>query len=321
MTNSRNVFLTSSAPVPIDRPFTSSWAKAQGVNPRRLRAWVDAGVLVSPIHGVLRAAQLPDSLGLRVECLRLVVPEDAVVTDRTAAWLHGAPMVLAPNSHLQVPAVDLFMLPGGRIRRGVVRSGQRELFASEIEEIAGIRVTTRLRTMCDLGMKLPRKQAFAAMCMLLKTCSFTVDDLRRHIDARFRGHRWVRQLRFLTLHLDPRFESPGECILAIIWIETPGLPAFEPQWEVSGPDGGFRLDLAVPELFYAAEYYGAEFHGEEQTAADEDRIAWLEKSDGWKFGIFEAVDVRGDGKLASDRLFRDIADARRTFGSRRRLVL
>jgi hypothetical protein len=313
--------LTTSAPVPIDRPFTSSWAKAQGLDPRQLRAWVQAGLLLSPVHGVLYAAQVPDCVDLRLACLRLVVPDHAVVTDRTAAWVHGAPMVLAPDSHLQVPAVDMFLLPGGRIRRGVVRSGQRELFAAEIEEIEGVRVTTRLRTMCDLGMNLPRKQAFAAMCMLLKVCDFTLDDIRSQADVRFIGHRWVRQLRVLVRWLDPRFESPGECVLAIIWIETPGLPAFEPQWTVQGPTGVFRLDLAVPELFYAAEYDGAEFHSEEQTGADESRRSWLEQSEGWQFGVFGAADVRGTGKTASDRLFLDLAQARRTVASRRRVVL
>src|SRR4029077_21140615 len=114
-------------------PFTSSWARAQGVDPRLLRAWVRAGFLVAPVHWVLHATQLADTLELRLSCLRLVVPEDAVVTDRTAAWLHGAPMVLQPHAHRQVPPVDLFLLPGGRIRRSVARSGQRELFASEIE--------------------------------------------------------------------------------------------------------------------------------------------------------------------------------------------
>jgi hypothetical protein len=313
-------FLDNSAPVPIDGPFTSAWAKAGGVDPRRLRAWLDAGLLVSPIHGVMYAAQLRDTLDLRLACLRLVVPEHAVVTDRTAAWLHGAPMALAPNSHLEVPPVDLFLLPGGRIRRGVVRSGQRELFSSEITEVGGIRVTTTLRTICDLGMKLPRKQAFAAMCMLLKVCDFTVDDIRRQADIRFRGHRWVRQLRFLIPLLDPRFESPGECLLAIIWIETPGLPAFEPQWEVSTPHGEFRLDLAVPGLLYAAEYNGAEFHGPDRLADDEDRRDELERFGGWQFGIFEAVDVRGDGKRASDRLMAEIPEARRTYAARRRVV-
>ena len=314
-------FLDESAPVPIDRPFTSAWAKVNGVDRRRLRAWLDAGLLVSPVHGVMYAAQLPDTLDLRLECLRLVVPEHAVVTDRTAAWLHGAPMVLAPNSHLEVPPVDLFLLPGGRLRRAVVRSGQRELFASEITDVGGIRVTTPLRTICDLGMKLPRKQAFAAMCMFLKVCDFIQDDIRLEADTRFRGHRYVRQLRFLVPLLDPRFESPGECILAIIWIETPGLPAFEPQWKVSTPQGEFRLDLAVPGLLYAAEYNGAEFHGPDQEADDEVRREQLQLFGGWQFGVFDAVDVRGDGKRASDRLFTELAEARRTYATRRRVVM
>jgi hypothetical protein len=273
------------------------------------------------VHGVLYAAQLRDSLELRIECLRLVVPDHAVVTDRTAAWVHGAPMVLEPNAHLRVPRVDLFLLPGGRIRREVVRSGQRDLRPTEIEVIGGLRVTRPLRTMCDLGMKLPRRQAFAAMCSMLKVVDFTVDDISREADGRFKGHRWVRQLRALTPLCDSRFESPGECNLALIWHGTPGLPPFEPQLRVQGPDGFFFLDFAVPELGYAAEYDGAEFHGPGQRAADDARRTWLSENDGWAFGIFGAVDVRGSGQLASDRLLRDIADARRTWSTRRRVVI
>ncbi|HEX3931262.1 MAG TPA: hypothetical protein VHW64_11175 [Nocardioides sp.] len=321
MNPTARAFLSESAPVPIDRPFTSSWAKAHGVDRRRLRGWVEAGLLISPVHGVLYAAQLPDSLDLRLACLRLVVPEHAVVTDRTAAWLHGAPMVLEPGANLQVPRVDLFLPPGGRIRRGVVRSGQRELFASEIEELEGIRVTTQLRTMCDLGMKLPRKQAFGAMCMLLKVCDVTLEDLKHEAAVRFKGHRWVRQLRILIPLCDPRFGSPGECVLAIIWIETPGLPAFEPQWEVRGPFGHYRLDLAVPDLLYAGEYQGEEWHGEDRVEADRERCGWLERSEGWQIGYFYAVDVHGDGKRASDRLLVETAEARRTYASRRRVVI
>ncbi len=313
-------FLTSSAPVPVDRPFTSSWARANGVDSRRLRAWVRSGLLQNPIHGVLYAAQLTDCLALRIECLRLVAPADAVVTDRTAAWLHGAPMVLEPNSHLHVPRVDLFLLPGGRIRRVPVRSGQRELLAGEIEEIEGVRVTTRLRTMCDLGMKLPRRQAFAAMCSMLRIADFDLDDVRQQAEIRFKGHRWVRQLRALIPLCDPRFESPGECVLVLIWYDTPGLPAFEPQFRVPGPHGVFRLDLAVPGLRYAAEYDGAEFHGPDRVAADSERRSWLTDHDGWSFSVFVADDVRGTGQIASDRLLRDVADARRTFASRRRVV-
>jgi hypothetical protein len=317
----RAAFLTSSAPVPIDRPFTTRWARAEGIDPRTLRAWLRAGLLVSPVHGVMHAASLADGLGLRLACLRLVVPEDAVVTDRTAAWLHGAPMVLEPQAHRRVPPVDMFLLPGGRIRRSVARSGQRELLASEIMEVGGLRVTTPLRTVCDLGMKLPRRQAFAAMCALMKVSDFTRDDMRRQADVRFRGHRWVRQLRLLIPLCDPRFGSPGECILALIWVETPGLPPFEPQWRVDGPRGSFYLDLAVPGLLYAAEYDGEEFHGPRQQGADEARRTWLTETLGWRVGVFVAADLSGSGQRASDRLMQEIAEARRTFPARRRVVL
>ena len=314
-------FLAPDAGVPLDRPFTTSWARAQGVDSRRLRAWRQAGLLLSPVHGVWYAAQLADDLALRLACLRLVVPEHAVVTDRTAAWLHGAERVLRPNAHLAVPPVDLFLLPGGRLRRDVTRSGQRDLLTDEIELIDGIRVTTKLRTTCDLGRHLPRRQAFAAMCAMLQVADFVVEDLQRQAEIRFRGHRWVRQLRGLIPLCDPRFASPGECALALIWHDTPGLPPFEPQVPAPAPHGFFYLDLGVPDLLYGAEYDGAEFHGADRAAADAARRTWLTEQAGWMLSVFVAEDVRGTGRCASERLQRDIAEARRNFGVRSRRVV
>ena len=103
-------------------------------------------------------------------------------------------------------------------------------------------------------------------------------------------------------------------MLALIWHETPGLPPFEPQWPVDGPDGFFYLDLAVPGLRYAAEYDGAEFHGPDQRRPTR-RGVLAGETDGWPFGVFVAEDVAGTGQTASDRLLRDIADARRTFAA------
>ena len=128
----------------------------------------------------------------------------------TAGWGHPSAMVWEPHAHRQVPRVDMFLLPGGRLRRPVVRSGQRELF--------------------------------------------------------------------------------------------------------------FYLDLAVPGLRCAAEYDGEDFHGPERLPADLSRRAWLTEHDRWRFGIFVAADVRGDGQIASERLVRDIGEARRTFALRRRVV-
>jgi hypothetical protein len=308
--------LNSQSVLPIDRPFTRRSALGVGVTDNELARLRRLGLLVSPLRGVFHAAQLPQNLGLRIDCLQLVVPTDAVVTDRTAGWLHGAPMILAPNSHLEVPRVDMFRRPGHRIRQPIAASGQRELFENEVVEVEGIRATSKLRTACDLGRKLPRRQAFAALCSMMKVADFDLPDLCEQADHRFVGHRWVRQLRELIPKVDPRLESPGECNLALIWHDTPGLPGFEPQWPVRGPRGWFYLDLAVPSLRYAAEYDGRQWHGEERQEADLERREWLKETQGWMFGIFVDDDVRGTGQSASDRLLYDVLEARRTLGAR-----
>ena len=76
---------------------------------------------MSPVRGVYHAAQLADGLELRIACLRLVVPEDAVITDRTAGWLHGAPMILAPNDHLASRRCRSSGSPGYRLRNAARR--------------------------------------------------------------------------------------------------------------------------------------------------------------------------------------------------------
>ena len=126
------------------------------------------------------------------------------------------------------------------------------LLPTEIVDLDGLRVTSKLRTICDLGMQLPRRPAFAAMCMMMKIADFTLADIRRQADTRFKGYRWVNQLRSLAPHVQPRLDSPGECWLALCWLDEVTLLDYEPQFEVPGPGGSYYLDLAVPELRYAA---------------------------------------------------------------------
>jgi hypothetical protein len=289
------------------------------VSGRTIARLVREGLLLNPIHGVLHAAQLPDGLALRVACVRLVVPEDAIVTDRTAGWLHGAPMVLAPNDHLRVPTVDMFRPdPGYRLRGRGVRSGERSLLPDEIVEVDGIRVTSTLRTTCDLGMLLPRVHAFAGMCSMMKVADFDRSFLADQANRRFKGYRWVRQLRDLEPRVDDRFQSPGECALALRWDDHGNLPPYEPQFEVAGPGGScYFLDLACLGLPYAAEYDGPRWHGLERTDADADRRTWMaEHGERWIIDVFVAADVYGPGQRAGDRLMAGIARARRQFGAR-----
>ena len=121
-------FLDETFPLPLDAPFTSSQALAEGVRPNLLTELCRLGLLRRPVKGVYVVSQLGDSVELRARALRLVVPEDCVICDRHAGWLHGAEMVLAPNEHVELRPVSVFRPAGmGRLRNGLTDSGERNL--------------------------------------------------------------------------------------------------------------------------------------------------------------------------------------------------
>src|SRR3954451_138379 len=133
-------------------PFRFCQALAAGVSRARLRTMVQRGAVRRLIPSVYVAASTRDSLSLRLHALSLVVPPDAVVTDESAGWLHGAEMVLAAGRPGDVPPVTIFQrTPGLRLRNGVCASGERHLAARDVEMVGALRVTTPLRTACDLG--------------------------------------------------------------------------------------------------------------------------------------------------------------------------
>ena len=303
-------WLTTDCNLPVDRPFTRAEALRAGVARPQLREWELAGLLVRPLRGVYHASQLVDGLELRLQCLRLVVPEDCVVTDRTAAWLLGAPMALAPGDHLVVPAVSMFRPPGYRLRNDLTSSGERCLAPSDVLEIDGLRVTTPLRTACDLGRLLHRDQAFAAMDCLLRLGSFTVSDLVGEFD-RFKGYRGILQARLLAPLADARSQSPGESILRLRWLDCGDLPPPTPQLPVPNPKGGFyHVDLGVEELRYAAEYDGEEWHGEEQRTHDESRRGWMTAAQGYVVDVFRAHNIHGHSQNAEAMLQAGVRRAR-----------
>jgi hypothetical protein len=232
--------------------------------------------------------------------LRLVLPPDAVVTDRTAAWMHGALMALAPGDHLRVPEVSIFQPAGKRLRNGLSASGERTLALEDVMDIAGVRVTTPLRTACDLGRLLSRDSALASMDALLRLGSFTTDDLILELE-RFKGFRGIRQARLLAGLADPGAESFGESALRLRWYDA-CLP--RPSTQIDVIDEGWligRLDLGDPEVRYAAEYDGEAFHGADRLAHDERRRAALAAC-GWRVDVFRRGNVFGAKADAIDQL-------------------
>ena len=143
-----------------------------------------------------------------------------------------------------------------------------------------MKVTTPLRTAMDLGCKLSRREALAAMDALARAYGLTRADMVRLLPRYFR-RRGVVQLRGLIPLVDGRSESSGESWTRLE-IDDHGLPAPTPQHWVN-VDGvpTYRLDLAYPHARIAVEYDGEEFHSSPE-ARERDRIRrqWL-RDQGW----------------------------------------
>jgi hypothetical protein len=308
--------LDDSFPLALDAPFTRRMARDAGLTDKQLRGFVANSLLRHPIQNVYVPAQAPDDIRMRIAALRLVVPDDCFVVDRTAGWLHGAPMVLAPNDHLCPPKVSMFKhADAGRLRNKLANSGERTVLPRDLMDVGGLGVTTPLRTALDLGRFLTRDQALSALDALLGLGLFCGDELAFEL-PRFKGQRGVRQLRYLVPLADGRAQSPGESVLRLRWIDA-GLP--RPQLQIEIVEGGrtiFYLDIGLEELLFAIEYDGEDWHSaDEDVKYDQMRRSWLASRRGWLIKPFTKQQVYGRND-AEATIFAAYQQAKASLGSR-----
>ncbi|PKH41878.1 hypothetical protein SAMN05192575_106135 [Nocardioides alpinus] len=306
-------FLDDTFPLPTGTPFTARTAAENGVGPRDLAALVGAGLLRHPIRNCYVPAQLPDDIATRCECLRLVVPPDAIVVDRHAGWLWGASMLLLPNEHLNVMPVTMDLPLGrGRLRNKLVDGGQRELLPRDVTELHGLRLTTPLRTALDLGRQRWPEPAITALDALHGLDAFSLGELLIEID-RFKGMRWVTTLRLVAPHTDGRSQSGGESVIRWRWIQLP-VPPPEPQVEVrSGPRLAL-IDVGAAGIRAGVEFDGEEWH-DNDVAREHDaaRRSWLDRDEDWVIEPLVSVDVYGHHQRVEEAIFAVVAEAvRRT---------
>ncbi|MFC7727925.1 hypothetical protein ACFQW6_22665 [Nocardioides sp. GCM10028917] len=292
--------LGTDAPIPLDRPFSAREATRLGVGESLRRRLVERGLLRPVLRGVFVATTVPDSFRLRVAALELVVPEHAVVVDRTAAWLHGVDALPRSAIH-EMPVLDVVSRSGSRMRRPGVASGVRELTTRDLDQIGTLTVTTPLRTACDLGRLLWRFDALSAIDGFLRLGldhGLLISEV-----PRFAGHRGIRQLRTLAPLGDAGAESPPESALRLHWYDAE-LPRPETQVWVKDDAGvpRFRIDVGDADVRYGAEYFGEAYHGDAEREHDEDRLDWLRDERRWHMDVFTKEDVYGRGLAASDRL-------------------
>lgn len=285
------LLLGEQAPLPLDRPFTLSQAAADGVSRHQVAALERQGLVRRVLQGVYAASQCPDSVLVRAQALHLVLSDKALICDQTAAWLHGIP-VLRRGSHLVAPPIDTCKVTDSRVvRPGILGKRRSTLLPRDIEEVHGLRVTSAMRTALDLGRRLWRYDALAAIDGALRV---GVDHAQLLDEVpRFKGQRGVVQLRELSPLGDGRADRPGESALRLRWYEA-ALPAPEPQFQIVDQWGEliYQLDVPLPELEFAAEYDGEENHSSsEDRRHDADRRKDLWERFGWEVRGFRKDDV------------------------------
>ncbi len=258
-------------PLPLDAPFTRAQAQDCGVSRRAFDRMLRTGMLRSELYGVYAAAQAPNDPLMRATALALVLPPDAVVVDRTAAWLHGLD-ALRRSAFYEAPPLDVIHVTDTRMDRPGVDGRRRGLIPDDITMVHGIPVTTGLRTALDCGRLLWRFDGLAVIDGFLRLG--VPHDLMRTELARFKGYRGVIQCRYLVSIGDGRAESGPESALRLHWYDA-GLGRPEVQWWVYSDSGVplFRIDIADPVALYGAEYDGEEFHTEDMDAEHDDGTA------------------------------------------------
>jgi hypothetical protein len=241
--------------LPLDRPFTPARARAAGVDRAALERMHREGTVRRLLRGVYLAATTPETPEVRAAALTLVVHRDAVVVDRTAAWVHGVDLL--PARSAEVRPVEVVQARGPqRSPRGCVR----QLTAHDVRRVVGVRLTTPLRTALDLGRLLPDHLALGAMDALAASGAFTHVQLLAEL-PRLTGLRGVGQLRTLAVQVDARSASLAESSLRLRWHQA-RLPTAVPGLLVCASGRLVRLGLGVERRQYGAVLAGS------VTAAD-----------------------------------------------------
>ena len=236
-------------------PFTLDDARRLGLSRRQLqgKAWRRLGA------GTYAWAGLPDGPWLRLAAIQLRLPPQAAFAGRTAAWIHALDGTLFGGT----VEVTLPKSSGVSGRVGVTtrRAEQR---SGDVVVRQGLRTTSILRTLADLGRQLPLLEAVVAVDAALHLGLVSLAEMQAWSISRRGGKGLVRFRRLIEL-AEPESESPMETRLRLLLVLA-GLPRPQAQVSINAADGEFlgRVDLYYPASRLAIEYDGGT-HRERMT--------------------------------------------------------
>ena len=257
--------------VDLSGPFRGSEAVAGGV--------LTVGQLRGPgvrrlFQDVYVPAGVPDSHELRCAGAELVLPEEAVLTGRSAATLRGAALARDrdPVEVIVPEPVRVFRRAGLDIRR-------TEHGADESEPWGRIGLATPLRMTLHLLLDRSLPDAVAYLDVVLRAGLVNRAELRRMLaQRRDRGIVLARRAEELA---DPLAESPPESRMRV-WLVLDGLRP-QPQYWIEDSRGRLACaDLGFPERKVAVEYDGSWRDGERWVLnRDRERLNRVQAA-GWE---------------------------------------
>jgi very-short-patch-repair endonuclease len=231
--------------------------------------------------------------GQRARAAVLACGPGAVAVARTAARLHGLPLIddRDPTTRAQEHLLDDVATSGARrpLRRcqqdGTVRVLRRTALTLLPEDVVrtsgGLLLTTPLQTLVDLAALLSFEALACAVDHALHTR--LVDETQ--LVTAVRERTWcpgVVHLRTAVARADRRAESPAETLARLALLPT--MPGFVPQHRLLGPDGRVlaRYDLADEGLRLAVEVEGKAGHAGPQMVARDRRRDRVSELHGWR---------------------------------------
>lgn len=278
--------------------FTRDEALSAGWSDQDLRKHTD---IRRVIHGVYALRDVPLTHTLKCRAMAMRLPEDAVLTGRSAATLHGVELA-APNDRVEL----LVSRHKYMNRRNGSRCWSVRSWPAEHRPWQGIRLANPERAALDLLARTPLKTGVANVDALLHAGLVRHEKLEAFLSGR--QDHGIRRARVAFGLLDGRAESIPESVLRLTLREAELFA--EPQLEVR-EDGYLlaRLDLGFRSAKVGVEYDGAWHADPEQIARDRRRLARL-RSCGWLVVVVTAQQLRD----APERVVRRVRDTLRTRG-------
>jgi hypothetical protein len=196
-----------------------------------------------------------------------------VIAGVAASSLHGAPWV---DPSVPIELVGAKCAP----QEGLIPRTER-VADDEITRVAGLPVTSRVRTAFDLGRHLDRPEALARLDALMWNQRFSTDAVLA-LTKRYPRARGVRQLRELLPLVDGGAASPRESQTRL-WLHDAGFP--RPETQIPVLAGATQpvawLDMGWRDFMVAVEYDGDHHRKDrKQYVKDIARLRMLEAL-GW----------------------------------------